>query len=83
MPDDDAEVDAQNNEAEQDEPEAKVRALGLVFTVPVGAAPRSMQLVRPLNGDRIELQRLVDHFRTSSRLGHVGSLNGLLAVAGG
>jgi hypothetical protein len=37
-----------------------------------------MQLVRPLDGDRIELERLVHHFRVPGRLGHIGSLNGRL-----
>ena len=39
-----------------------------------------MQLVRPLDGDRIELERLVHHFRVPGRLGHTGSLNPLLVV---
>ena len=82
MPDDDAEVDADAYEAEEHEPEAKSGALGLLLTMAVRAPPRSMQLVRPLDGDRIELERLVHHFRVPGRLGHTGSLNPLLVVQG-
>ena len=42
--------------------------------IPVGAAPRPMQLVRPLDGNWIELEGLVDHLRVASGLGHTGSL---------
>jgi hypothetical protein len=42
--------------------------------VSVDAAPRSMQLIRPLDGDWIEVKRLVDHFRAASRLGHTRSV---------
>jgi hypothetical protein len=35
-----------------------------------------MQLVRPLDGDWIELECLVDHLWVASRLGHAGSVNG-------
>jgi len=82
VPDDDAEVDADGDEAEEDEPEAKLGALGLLSMVAMGAPPRSMQLVRPLDGDRIELERLVHHFRVPGRLGHMESLNPLLVVQG-
>ncbi len=82
VPDDDAEVDADSDEAEEDEPEAKSGALGLLSTVTVGTPPRSMQFVRPLDGDRIELERLVHHFRVPGRLGHMGSLNGGLVFHG-
>lgn len=43
--------------------------------IPVGAAPRPMQLVRPLDGNWIELKGLVDHLRVASGLGHRGSVN--------
>ena len=38
--------------------------------IPVGAAPRPMQLVRPLDGNWIELEGLVDHLWVASGLGH-------------
>jgi len=75
VPDDDAHVDARRHEGEQHEPEAKVGALRLTATIAVNATPGSMQLVRALNGDRIELQRLIDQFRAASRLGHPESIN--------
>ena len=70
MPDDDAQVDARRYEREEHEPEAKLCALRLPLVVPTSATPGSMQLVRALNGGWIELQRLIDHLRTASRLGH-------------
>src|SRR6266540_2870386 len=74
VPDDDAQVDAQGDESEEDEPEAEVCALRFSLAVTVGAAPSSMHLVRALDGDRIELERFVHHFRTAGRLGHERSL---------
>lgn len=82
MPDDDAEVDAHDDEDEEDQPEAKLGALGLLTMVPVGATPGSMQLVRPLDDGWIELKRLVDHFWAASGLGHRGSVNPSLALDG-
>ena len=72
VPDDDAQVDARRDEDEEHHPETKLGALRLPLTVPVVAAPGSMQPVRALNRDRIELQRLIDHLRAASRLGHPG-----------
>jgi hypothetical protein len=76
VPDDDAQIDAQYDEPEQDEPEAHVCTLRLTLPVPMGAALRSVKLIRTLHGMRIELERLVDHLRASSRLGHAGQSNG-------
>jgi hypothetical protein len=70
MPDDDAQVDARPDEDEQHDPKTKFCALRLPLTVPVVATPGSMQPVRALNRDRIELQRLIDHLRAASRLSH-------------
>lgn len=79
MPDDDAQVDAERDQAEQYEPETKSGALGLLTTVPVDAASGSMYLIRTLNNVRVELERLVDDFRATSRLGHTQSINGSAA----
>jgi hypothetical protein len=80
VPDDDAQVDARRHEDEKDEPEAKLSALRLPLAIPVGAAPGSMQPVRPLDRNRIELQRLIDHLRAAGRLGHARSINALASL---
>jgi hypothetical protein len=38
-----------------------------------------MYLIRTLNNVRVELERLVDDFRATSRLGHTRSINGSAA----
>jgi hypothetical protein len=76
VPDDDAQIDAKRDKPEKDEPEAEVCALRLSLAVTVGAASSSMHLVRALNGDRVELEGFVHHFRTAGRLGHERSLVG-------
>jgi len=70
VPDDHAQVDAERDEAEEDEPETQVRSLRLPRVLTMSTTPRSVEPVRALDGDRIELKRLVDHVRTAIRLGH-------------
>jgi hypothetical protein len=72
-PGDDAQPDAQDDEYDEDEPEANPRAAPFALAKPVRAAACSVQPVGLLDGDRVELERVL-RIRASRRLGHARSL---------
>lgn len=73
LPDNDAQPNAEGDEGDEDEPEAKPRPPTFALANPVRAPSRTVQSIRLLHCDRVELERFFG-VQASSRLGHAGSL---------